>query len=57
MSEPQENKPSAPALAVLSQDEMKQRGRRNLAIALSLGVFIVIIFAVTILRIGGAGVQ
>ncbi len=35
-------------------DETKQRDRRNLAIALGLGAFIVLVFAVTILKIGGS---
>lgn len=43
-----------PALKGLSPEEMKMRKRRNLVIALSLGAFIVLVFAVTILRIGGA---
>ncbi len=38
----------------LTPEEMAMRKKRNLAIALGLGVFIIIIFAVTILRIGGA---
>lgn len=38
----------------LTAEELKQRKSRNLAIALSLGAFIVIVFAVTVLRIGGA---
>lgn len=38
----------------LSPEERKQRKQRNLAIALSLGVFIVLVFAVTILRLGGS---
>ena len=38
----------------LTPDEEKQRKQRNLAIALSLGVFIILVFAVTILRLGGS---
>ncbi len=38
-------------------DPIKQRDRRNLAIALGLGVFIVLVFAVTILKIGGSVVE
>jgi len=34
-------------------DEAKLRHRRNLAIGLALAAFIVIVFLVTILRIGG----
>ena len=34
-------------------DETKLRHRRNLAIGLALGAFIVIVFLVTIFRIGG----
>ena len=41
----------------LVPDEKKQRKQRNLAIALGLFAFIVIIFLVTILRIGGAVVD
>ena len=40
--------------AALVPDEQKQRKQRNLAIALGLGAFILIVFLVTILRIGGA---
>ena len=35
-------------------DEIKQRDRRNLAIALGLAAFIILVFAVTILRLGGS---
>jgi len=35
-------------------DETKQRDRRNRAIALGLGAFIVLVFAVTILKLGGS---
>ncbi len=35
-------------------DEEKQRKQRNLAIALGLFAFMLIVFLVTILRIGGA---
>ena len=35
-------------------DELKRRDRRNRMIALGLVAFIVIVFAVTILRLGGA---
>jgi len=46
---------SAPAsTGALSPEERKQRKQRNLAIAVSLGVFIVLVFAVTILRLGGS---
>ncbi|WP_425410796.1 hypothetical protein [Hyphococcus sp.] len=38
----------------MTPEEKKQQRRRNLAIALALGAFIVIIFLVTILRIGGS---
>ena len=39
---------------VLVPDEQKQRKQRNLAIALGLAAFILIVFLVTVLRIGGA---
>ena len=35
-------------------DEIKQRDRRNLAIALGLAAFIILVFTVTILRLGGS---
>lgn len=35
-------------------DEIKQRDRRNLAIALGLGAFILLVFVVTILRLGAS---
>jgi hypothetical protein len=34
--------------------ENKRRNQRNIAIALALGAFIVIIYVVTILKIGGS---
>ena len=37
----------------LSPEEKKQRGQRNLAIALGLTAFIVVVFLVTILKISG----
>ncbi|MDZ7628879.1 MAG: hypothetical protein U5J99_10805 [Parvularculaceae bacterium] len=37
----------------LPPDARKNRGRRNLAIALGLAAFILTVYAVTILRIGG----
>ena len=41
-------------LTALTPEERKQQKRRNLAIALGLAAFIVIIFLVPILRIGGS---
>jgi hypothetical protein len=41
-------------LTALTPEELKQQKRRNLAIALGLTAFIVIVFLVTILRIGGS---
>ncbi len=35
-------------------DEIKQRDRRNVAIALGLGAFIALVFAVTLLKLGGS---
>ena len=35
-------------------DEIKQRDRRNVAIALALAAFIILVFAVTIIRLGGS---
>ena len=43
-----------PKQKVEKSDEIKQRDKRNLAIALSIGVFIILVFAVTVFRIGGA---
>lgn len=40
--------------SALTPEEQKQQKRRNLAIALSLAAFIVIVFLVTILRLGGS---
>ncbi|MEX6633022.1 hypothetical protein [Hyphococcus lacteus] len=44
--------PHAPR--ALTPEEKKQRNRRNLAVALALGAFILTVFLVTIMRIGGA---
>lgn len=38
----------------LTPEEQKKRKERNLAIALSLGGFVILIFVVTVLRIGGS---
>ena len=35
----------------LTPEELKQRKRRNMAIALSLGAFVVIVFVVTIVKL------
>ena len=37
-----------------STEDAKRRGQRNLAIALGLAVFILIVYFVTIMRLGGA---
>ncbi len=44
----------APVRAGLSKEEQKKLGQRNLAIALGLGAFIIVVFLVTILRLGGS---
>ena len=41
-------------LGALTPEERKQQKRRNLAIALGLAAFIIIVFLVTILRLGGS---
>lgn len=38
----------------LTTEEARQRRKRNLAIAFGLGAFIILVFAVTVLRLGGA---
>lgn len=49
------DKKAAPMEGVLlTPEELKQRKQRNLAIALGLFAFIVIVFVVTIVRIGGS---
>ena len=40
--------------AALSPEEKTKRGQRNLALALALGVFVLLVFVVTILRLGGS---
>lgn len=44
----------ATSVAALSEAEKKKLNQRNLAIALGLGAFIVVVFLVTILRLGGS---
>ncbi len=39
--------------AELSPEARKRRGQRNVAIALGLGAFVLIVFIVTILKISG----
>lgn len=53
MVEPHKDDRSAFAGKGLSPEERKKRSQRNLAIALSLGAFIVLVFLVTIFRLGG----
>ena len=38
-------------------EHRKKRGQRNVALALMIGAFVVIIYAVTILRIGGSAAE
>ena len=38
----------------MTPEELKQRKRRNIAIALGVVAFIVLVYVVTILRIGGS---
>ncbi len=54
MAEPQNANTPSPSAYGLSPEEKKKRGQRNIAIALALGAFIILVFLVTILRIGGA---
>ncbi len=42
------------SMAGLTPEELKKRKQRNLAIALGLGAFILLVFLVTILRLGGS---
>ena len=44
----------APAVSGLSSEEAKKRRQRSLALALALGLFVIIVFFVTILRLGGS---
>jgi len=41
-------------LEVTALEAAKKKKQRNLALALALGAFIVIVYAVTVMRIGGA---
>lgn len=45
-----------PEPARLSDEARKARSRRNLAIALALGAFVVLVFVITIIRLGGGAV-
>jgi hypothetical protein len=38
----------------LSPEELKKRKERNLAIALALGAFVILVFIVTVVRLGGS---
>lgn len=53
MDEPEKKEERDLAGRGLSPEEKKKRDQRNLVIALALGAFIVIVFLVTILRLGG----
>jgi hypothetical protein len=37
-------------------DAEKARSRRSIVMALSLGVFVIVVFVITVVRMGGAGV-
>lgn len=54
MAEDNEHKAPSPSAYGLTPEEKKKRGQRNVAIALALGAFIVLVFLVTILRLGAA---
>lgn len=49
MSEPDDGRG-----VVLTEEQKRQRGRRNVAIALSLGVLVVLFWLITIFKLGGA---
>lgn len=53
MAEPRQKDEGDLSARGLSPQEKKKRNQRNLAIALSLALFIVLVFLVTILRLGG----
>lgn len=54
MSEPQDDKTTPPAAPVDRAAMEKARRGRNIAIALGLVAFIVIVYGVTIIRMGGS---
>ena len=45
---------SDPAEKTPTPDAAKQRGRRNLALALMITAFVLVVYLVTILRLGGS---
>ena len=54
MAEREETRADEPSSGyVMTPEEEKKRKQRNAAIALGLGVFIALVFLVTIFRIGG----
>lgn len=48
-----EQKPEQPQGLVLTEEQKRQRGRRNVAIALSLGALAVLFWLITIFKLGG----
>ncbi len=54
MSDTDQKTSPAAGQRALTPAEKKQRDRRNLAIAAGLVVFIILVFAVTVLRLAGA---
>ncbi len=55
MAEDEDTKPQQdkPATYVLTPEEEKRRKERNIAVALAVAGFMLIVFLVTILRLGG----
>lgn len=54
MADPEDEKQTNFSGNNLSPEELKKRKERNLAIALALGAFIILVFIVTIVRLGGS---
>ena len=50
--EPHHDHGSDPAPAVLTDEQVKARSKRNVAIALSLVGFVVLVFVVTLVKLG-----
>jgi hypothetical protein len=53
MSEPMDQGPKAETGIRLTDQQLRARRARSIAIALALGAFVVVIFLVTIVKLGG----
>jgi hypothetical protein len=57
LRKPPANEPWPPSGIRLTEEQLRARRTRSIAIALALGAFVAVIFAVTIVRLGSGALQ